>query len=185
MDQIIQSNKIKNILIYIVIAAVALAMGYYFGSIVGKNKIAQESCQTMLKEVFSGVDFANNLSGNILEISSDQKSLIIDVPRVLSVNLPKEYRQKKVLLSDNAKIFLIEKKELAVFDKEMKEFLEKQKSIKNISGLFPPVPSTEKEIKVGDLKIGDSVNVSFSFGPGASANPLDAQFTAVRINIYR
>lgn len=186
MDQLIQSIKNKNVLLYAIAAfLIALAAGYYFGSIIGKNKIAKELCRTTLKEMFNGVAFANNLSGKILEISSDKKSLIVDVPSVLSVNLPEEYRQKKVQLSENVKIFLIEKKEPAVFDREIKEFLEKQKNAKNISGLIPPAPSTEKEIKADDLKIGDIVNFNISSNSGANANPLDNQFTTIRVNISR
>lgn len=53
----------------------------------------------MFKEVFANVGFANNLSGKILEISSDKKSLIVEVPGVYGLNPSKKYQKRKVFSS--------------------------------------------------------------------------------------
>ena len=175
MDQIIQSNN-KNVLIYAVIAAiVALGIGYYLGASLGKNKPG-ESPEAMLKEVFGSALFVNNLSGKILEISPDKKSLTVEVPGIYGVNLPKNYQEKRILIDENTKIVLRTNKDAAVFKKEMNELKKKGETA-------PPLPFVEKEIKVDDLTIGDAIG--FNFHQDENINILSAQFIAVQINVNR
>lgn len=162
MDQV----KIKNILIYLVIAAIILGVGYYLGAGVEKNK-AKQASESMLKEIFSSISFVSNLSGKISDISSDKESLIIEVPTILGVNLPKDYQKKKIVINENTKIILRETKDIAAFEKEM----------------APALPYVEKEISVNDLKVGDSVNFGLQFQEGQTI--LTSQFTVLQIILVK
>ena len=159
MDQTIQSNK-KGALIYAAIAVLAAVLigllgGYYLGASLEKSRV-EKSRETMLREVFGNVLFANNLSGKILEIASDKKSLTVEVSRVYGVNLPKDYQKKRILIDENTKIVLRTNKDAAVF---------------------------EKEITAGDLRVGDII--SFNFLQEENVNILSAQFAAAQINVNR
>jgi len=175
MDQSIQSNKIKNIFIYIAVAAVISAGGYYLGVNLEKSRV-EKSRETMLREVFGNVLFANNLSGKILKIASDKKSLTVEVPGIYGVNLPKNYQEKRVLIDENTKIVLKTNKDAAVFEEEMNE-------LKKKGEMTPPLPYVEEEITAGDLRIGDII--SFNFLQDENINILSAQFAAVQINVNR
>ncbi|MDP3052355.1 MAG: hypothetical protein Q8N22_00110 [bacterium] len=181
MEQPIQSTNKKNVLIYaaaavLVAVSIGLFIGYYLGAALEKNKAGEFQEEAMLKEVFSSALFVNNLSGKILEISSDKKFLIVEVPGVYGVNLPKNYQEKRILIDENTKIVLRETKDLAVFEKEMNE-------LKKKGEITPPFPYVEKEIKVDDLTIGDAI--SFNFPLDENISILSAQFTAVQINVNR
>ena len=82
---------------------IGLLAGYYFGVSWGKSKV-EESREAMLREIFGNVLFANNLSGKILEIASDKKSLTVEVPGVYDVNLPKDYQKKRILMFKSTNI---------------------------------------------------------------------------------
>ena len=175
MDQSIQSNKIKNIFIYIAVAAVISAGGYYLGVNLEKSRV-EKSRETMLREVFGNVLFANNLSGKILKIASDKKSLTVEVPGIYGVNLPKNYQEKRVLIDENTKIVLRTNKDAAVFEKEMNE-------LKKKGEMTPLLPYIEKEIKIDDLLVGDAIG--FNFLQDENISILSAQFIAVQINVNR
>jgi len=179
MDQLIQPNK-KNVLIYAAIAVlvavlIGLAGGYYLGASLGKPEV-EKSREAMLREIFGNVLFANNLSGKILEIASDKKSLTVEVSGVYCVNLPKDYQKKRVLIDENTKIVLRTNKDAAVFEEEMNELKKKEE-------MTPPLPYVEEEITAGDLRVGDII--SFNFLQDENINILSAQFIAVQININR
>jgi len=175
MDQLIQSNK-KIVLIYAAIAVlIGLAGGYYLGASLEKSRV-EKSREAMLREIFGNVLFANNLSGKILEIASDKKSLTVEVPGVYGVNLPKNYQEKRVLIDENTKIVLRTNKDAAVFEKEMNE-------LKKKGEMTPPLPYIEKEIKIDDLLVGDAI--SFNFLQDENISILSAQFAAVQINVNR
>ena len=175
MDQLIQSNK-KIVLIYAAIAVlIGLAGGYYLGASLEKSRV-EKSRETMLREVFGNVLFANNLSGKILEIASDKKSLTVEVPGVYGVNLPKNYQEKRVLIDENTKIVLRTNKDAAVFEKEMNE-------LKKKGEMTPLLPYIEKEIKIDDLLVGDAIG--FNFLQDENISILSAQFIAVQINVNR
>ena len=179
MDQLIQPNK-KNVLIYAAIAVlvavlIGLAGGYYLGASLEKSRV-EKSREAMLREIFGNVLFANNLSGKILEIASDKKSLTVEVPGVYGVNLPKNYQEKRVLIDENTKIVLRTNKDAAVFEKEMNE-------LKKKGEMTPPLPYIEKEIKIDDLLVGDAI--SFNFLQDENISILSAQFAAVQINVDR
>jgi len=171
MDQIIQSNK-KNILIYVILAVlIGLSLGYYCGV----NK-AEEPREAMLQEIFGNALFANNLSGEILEIASDKKSLTIEVSGIYGVNLPKDYQKKQILINEDTKIVLRAKKDTVIFEKETSELQEKGE-------MAMPLPYIEKEIKAGALIIGDTL--SFNFLQNKDTNILSTQFVAIQINVSR
>ena len=179
MDQLIQSNK-KIVLIYAAIAVlvavlIGLAGGYYLGASLEKSRV-EKSREAMLREIFGNVLFANNLSGKILEIASDKKSLTVEVSRVYCVNLPKDYQKKRILIDENTKIVLRTNKDAAVFEKEMNE-------LKKKGEMTPLLPYIEKEIKIDDLLVGDAIG--FNFLQDENISILSAQFIAVQINVNR
>jgi len=169
-------NQSKNILIYILIAIIALGGGYYLGVSIEKNK-AKQAREAMLKEVFSGVFSVGNLSGKISEISPDKKSFILEVPGIFGVNLPQDYQKKKIFIAENTKITLRENKIMEDFRKEVAA------NKKEGNMILPPLPYTEKEIKIDDLKIGDDVNVGLQLQGNQSI--LDNQFTALQIYVVK
>ena len=173
-----QTNKNKNILIFVVIAVLAFGVGYYSGASLEKFK-SKDSQETALKEIFGGILSGNNLSGTIAEISGDKKSLTVSVERILGVNLPKDYQKKRVLVNGNTKITLRENKSQEEWNKEFQEFQKKTAT----PGATPPYPYTEKEITINDLKAGDSVN--FTFSPDQNKTALDSQFSATQITVGR
>ncbi len=181
MDQPFQSVQPKKpIIIYIIIAVIAgllgMLAGYYFLGI-GLEKVGiQSSCQSALKEVFNNTSLINNLYGKIIGISSDKKSLAVEVAGVYGVNLPKNYQEKKVLIDENTKIVLMTKKTAEDFEKELAELKIKGNTI-------PPSPYAEKEIKIDDLITGDQI--SFNFMPAENSDVLSSQFIAAQINVYR
>lgn len=181
MDQNI-SSKIKDILIYIIIAAVAFVGGYYFGAAVAEDRAA-ELRRIAVKEIFGSVPFTRAISGKILEISSDKKSLVIEAFSVFGVNFPSEYRRKNVLITPETKFTRREPKDPSVFIKEVEEFAKKQKITKDVLSLSRPLPFIEKEIKIDDLRIGDNVDLIFASEEGKSF--LDNELTAVQIDVER
>jgi len=171
MSQIIKSNK-QNILIYIALAVVvSLFFGYYLG--VNRTK---ESREVMFQEVFGDTLFSNNLSGQVLEIVSDKKSLVVEVSGIHGVNLPKEYQKKQILVDSNTKIVLRTKKDVSTLEKEILE-------LKGKEGMIMPVSYVEKEIEINDLVVGDDVN--FNFVQDKDNNILNTQFVAIQINVIR
>jgi len=171
-----QTNKvIIPIVIAIVIAIIALGVGYYLGASLEKSRV-EKSREATLREIFGNVLFANNLSGKILEIASDKKSLTVEVPGVYGVNLPKDYQKKRILIDENTKIVLRTNKDAAVFEKEMNE-------LKKKGEITPPLPYVEKEIKIDDLMVGDAIG--FNFLQDENISILSAQFAAVQINVNR
>lgn len=164
MDQTHQLNK-NFLIIVFVVAVAALAAGYYFGAAAEKTKAAT-SRAALVKEIFAPVLTIANVFGKILEISSDQKSLILEVPNMFQVNLPAEYRRKRITVVPETKIVLFEQK---IFDAP--------------AAGRSPISVVEKEITIGDLKIGDQVSVIFS--PESGKTFFDSEFTAVSISVNR
>lgn len=178
--QPIQPNKTNilagAIIIFLVSVSIGFVMGYYLPGVISGKIKTEDSRQAMLKEIFGNAILANNLFGEILNVSSDKKSLTAKVSGVYGINLPKDFQEKKVLISENTKIVLRTNKAIADFDKELAELRKK-------GDMNPPLPYTEKEIAVGELKVGDKIN--FDFAPGENINILNAQFNAVQINVNR
>lgn len=167
------------------IAVLALGAGYYAGRQVGR----QEQDRAF-KEIFSGGMFANgaNLFGEITAISSDKSFLSVKVSTVVGTTLPKEYQNKTVLITGDTKIVLRENKTPEVLIEEMKKYqasITSNKGAKNSVPLPPPLPYSEKGITVGELKVGDTVDFSFSSGTGETATLLNNQFTALVVTVNR
>lgn len=181
MDQTNQLNKNFLIIVFVVVVA-TLAAGYYFGAATEKTKAA-ESRAALVKEIFGPALSIGNVFGEIIEISSDKKSFIIEAPNMFQVNLPAEYRRKIITLVPETKITLYEQKNPDVFAKEMEEYAQKQKIAKNGSSLSRPIPVIEKEINPDGLRVGDMASVIFS--PEFGKNFLDSELTAVSISVSR
>lgn len=169
------------------ITVLALGVGYYSGQYIGRQKQEQ-----MLKEIFSSANFVNALSGKITAIASDKSSVSVEVNSIMSVNLPKEYQNKTVLITGDTKIVLREHKSQEVLSAEIAKYQAETKGAKNTIAVSPPLPYSEKEITVGELKVGDAIDFSFSsgtggFGPGTggTAPILNNQFTATAVAVTR
>lgn len=182
-----QSNAIQKIVVPVLVAVLALGIGYYAGQYVGRQK--QER---MLKEIFGSANFANALSGKITAIAPDKRSVSVEVGSIMSVNLPKEYQNKTVLITGDTKIILREHKSQEVLSAEMKKYQADVKGAKNSTTFTPPAPYSEKEITIGELKVGDAVDFSFksatgefSPGTGGTATLLNSQFTALTVAVTR
>lgn len=168
--------------IVLVVVAVSAA-GYYFGAAVEKNNAAT-SRDALVKEIFSPILSVSNVAGKILEISPDQKSFMVEVLNMFQVNLPIEYRIKRITLVPETKLVLFEQKATDVFNKEMEAFIKKQASAKGTSSAgSPPMPVVEKETNPNDLKVGDMVSVLFA--PDQGKTFFDSELIAVHVSINR
>lgn len=160
-----QNNKNSIYLVCIVLVIVASFVGYYFGASAEKIKAAA-SRMALVKEIFGQVLSVANVSGKILEIAPDKKSFVMEVPNMFQVNLPVEYRRKRITVVPETKIVLFEQK------------------ISDAPAVGrPPVSVTEKEITLGDLKVGDRVSVLFA--PDQGKTFFDSELTAVHITVSR
>lgn len=161
-----QNNKnLMHFVGIILVVAVALAAGYYFGATAEKTKAA-ESRAALVKEIFGTVLSVANVSGKILEISPDRESFVMEVPNMFQVNLPAEYRRKHIAVVSETAMVLFE-----------------QKISDAATAGRPPFSVVEKEITLGDLKIGDQVSVIFS--PESGKTFFDSELTAVSISVSR
>jgi hypothetical protein len=178
MNSQLQSNIIQKIAVPVLIAVIALGVGYYAGR--------QNQDQT-LKEIFSSGIFANgaNLFGEITAIAPDKSSLSVKVSTAMSATLPKEYQNKTVLITGDTKIVLRENKTPEVLSEEMKKYDAAIKKTKNTTASAPPLPYIEKEIAVDELKIGDAVDFSFKSEISGNATLLNHQFTALTVTVIR
>lgn len=180
------NHNIQKIAVSLLVAVLALGAGYYAGRQVGR----QEQVRA-LKEIFSGGIFANgiNLFGEITAISTDNKSLSAKVSTVAGATLPKEYQNKTVLITGDTKIVLRENKTPEVLSEEMKKYQASIASInkgdKNAVAVAPPSPYSEKEITVGEMKVGDTIHFSSKSETGEGANVLDNQFIAIEVSVTR
>lgn len=180
MESHIRSNAIRKALILVLVAALALGTGYYYGREVGRQRQEQS-----LAEVFDSVRSVTNLSGDITAISPDGNAFSARVRSVMSVNLPEEYQNKTILLAGNTKILLRKNKTQEVFAEEMKKYqAELGKAGDSVQTLIPP-PYAEEEITANDLKVGDTINFSSKSETGRSANVLDNRFVAIEVFVTR
>lgn len=180
MNPQFQSDTIQKIAVPLLVAVLALGVGYYAGQYFGRQRQEQ-----MLKEIFSSANLANALSGKITAIASDKKSLVVEVGSITSVSLPRDYRNKTVLITGDTKIILREHKSPEVWSAEMKKYQEEAKKTKGAMASTPPLPYSEKEITAGELKVGDAIDFSFSSGTGGTAPILNNQFTATAVAVTR
>lgn len=177
--------KKNKIIIGLVALFIGLTAGLFFGVFYGQSKEKDLNTQKekeILREVFSGL-MVSSLSGKIVGVSSGEKFLEVEVAGVLGVNLPKGYQNKKVVIAENTKVFLRENNSLEVFNKKVEDYRSETEKAKNLMAVIPPPPYSEKEIRVDDLRVGDSV--SFDFILEENKSILDNEFKALRINISR
>jgi hypothetical protein len=180
-----QSDTVRKIAASVLIAAVALGIGYYAGQYVGRQRQDR-----ILKEIFSGGIFANgaNLFGEITAIAPDKNSLSVKVSTAMSATLPKEYQNKTVLITADTKIVLREHKTPEALSEEMEKYqmsIASAKGTKNAVVLTPPNPYSERAITIGELKVGDAIDFSFSSATGGSATLLNHQFTSLTVAVTR
>lgn len=186
MNPQIQSDTIQKIAVPLLVGVLALGAGYYAGRQIGRQEQVR-----VLKEIFSGGIFTNgvNLFGEVTAISPDKSSLTVKVANVMGATLPKEYQNKTVLITGDTKIVLRENKTPEVLSEEMKKYQASIASInkgdKNAVAVAPPSPYSEKEITVGEMKVGDSIQFSSKSETGEGANVLDNQFIAIEVSITR
>ncbi|MDI6717964.1 MAG: hypothetical protein QMD86_02920 [Patescibacteria group bacterium] len=180
MEQITSTNKsFLNSGIYILAAVLILCAavgGFYFGK---KSSVTEQKTQDQIvREIFSGMPFTNNLFGIIKEINISGKYITLEAKGLAGLNLPQEYRNKKIIVNQDTKIRFLENKDPEVFKKEM-EKQAKSKTDNSKENLNPASPFIEKEISLNDLKVGDQISVITDNKQGASI--LDNEFTAVQI----
>lgn len=177
------SDQFKKNFLIIVFVVAALAVGYYFGAQAEKTKAA-ESRAALVKEIFDpAVSSVSNVFGKIIEISSDKKSFIVESSGVFQVNLPAEYRRKRIVITPETTFVLYEQKAPDLFAMETEEYRKKQTTAKNGLSLNRPIPVIEKEISSDGLRVGDMAGVIFA--PESGKNFLDSEFTAVSISVNR
>lgn len=174
------NQQTQKIAVPILIVAVALVgIGYYSGQYVGTQRQEQ-----MLEEIFGNVVLAGNLSGKIAAIASDKSSVSVEVDGITGVGLPQEYRNKTVLITGDTKIVLMKNKSPEAWNEDVATYQVETTKVKGSTTFAPPPsPYSEKEITVGDLQVGDSVN--FGFNPADGASVLDSRFTATTVSVIR
>ena len=152
-------------------------MGYFAGSYMNRPKqssAGSSDTSTIVKEIFANVLFTDTLSGHISAINGN--TLTVKTPGIYGLNFPVEYQTKQVLVDDAMKINLKQAKTPDEFAKE----LQQARSSKTFT---PPLPYSESNMAVSDLKVGDNIN--FTFTPDQNLGILNNQFTAVSISVTR
>ena len=96
------------------------------------------------------------------------------------------YSRSPVVVDQNTSIVIHRQKEPEAFTKELQEF--QKKTGNEVGFLVPsvanaPVPFTEQEIEIDDLKINDQI--FFSFAPKEGATILESSFVATEIIVNR
>ena len=169
----------KWMLLIAVVVVIIVAMGgYYLGNSAGsKNQIALDKAiqDQAIKEIFSNIMFGSSLSGKITSISPNL--IIVEVPGVMGVNLPKAYQTKTLLVDSNTKIILTKQKTIEEFNKDLNE----AKSKGSAMGFTPPAPFTQQDITINDLK--PNTQISFSIDQSQNKGILDSEYKVVEIKI--
>ena len=163
-------GNLSNTIVYIAIAIIIFFLGYFVNSL--QSKATQDQA---IKEIFSNIMFGSSLSGKITSISPN--SIIVEVPGVMGVNLPKAYQTKTLLVDSNTKIILTKQKTIEEFNKDLNE----AKSKGSAMGFTPPAPFTQQDITINDLK--PNTQISFSIDQSQNKGILDSEYKVVEIKI--
>ncbi|MDP3794989.1 MAG: hypothetical protein Q8R13_03610 [bacterium] len=160
-------------------AAVPLAivvLGGAVGYSLGKRAQTAAS-EGLLNEVFADIR-PGLFSGKIAEISPDKKQLTVTVEGVGGVRLPNIYQQKQFTISPDTKILARQAKDTKTFEQEF-ELLK----ARSTGPIPPPLPYTEREIGISELRLGETVTVLVA--PAAGETVLDGAFVAAQVNVQR
>lgn len=124
------------------------------------RKLVEESDQFSI--LLQNTDDVRYISGNIVSIEGNRVN--IHTP---SVNLfEKNIENRTLLITSDTQIIKREPKDAEVFIIEKTAFNEKLKSVENVSvdtWLNSPSPFNEKNIPIGDLRVGIHIDVSASY----------------------
>ena len=164
------------LLILIIGIAVGFAGGRYYKSKSSSSKIADSGCEAKLekaKTMFPSMLEMKSVSGKIKEIK--EKTVILEA---IGINpLEDSPATREITVGENTKIVKSESKDQTAFQKEMEEY-QKTISIQTDKPQTPPIPFSEKEVSLADLKVGDQVLIE------ASENIKDkTSFEAVKITL--
>lgn len=154
------------------IAAVGIAAGYGIG-----RSTQTASGEALLKEVFSEIRPVS-FSGKIMEIDTEKKRLAVTVEGMSGVKLPALYQRKRFTLNADAKILARRTKDAKTFEQEFERLKTNNRPIE------PPLPYTEQEIRIEELRVGEAVAVRVD-SVGTKQTVLDSAFTAIQINVNR
>jgi len=168
------------LLVIIIIVAIVAVGGYYLGNSTGSIKqlaLDKSTQDQAIKEIFSNIMFGGSLSGKITSISPN--SIIVEVPGVMGVNLPKAYQTKTLLVDSNTRVILVKQKTTEEFNKEL--LAAQAKSKKDPMGFTPPAPFSQQDITINDLK--PDAQISFSIDQSQNKGILDSEYKAVQITI--
>lgn len=182
-----QTNKSALLIILAVVMVLSFGSGYYFGQ-TGEMAIQKQAREEMLKEIFGPASLGSSLNGKVLSIAADKKSFTAEIGPAgfFGVSLPKDYRSKKIIIGQNARIILRQQKDPDIFDKELQELQKKAGNQTFFSGSVAanvPIPFTEQEMEIEDLNIND--RISFSLAPKEGATVLDSSLVAAEIIVDR
>ncbi len=144
-------------------AIFAVLLVFLTGCLIGNfiAKIQSQNLEDKLAaEIFSNVFPLNSVVGEITAINSSKNILNAEVDSIYGVNIPKNYREKQLLIDSQTKIILRENKGGAT------------------------VALAAKEISVDELKVGDIISFTISQQQG-NKNILNLSFIADQINVNR
>lgn len=169
-------KTITILLVLIIGIAVGFVGGRYYKSKSSSNKIADSGCEAKLekaKTMFPSMLEMKSVSGKIKEIK--EKTIVLEAIGINPLeDLPVT---REITIGENTKIVKSESKDQAAFQKEMEEY-QKIISTQTDKPQSPPIPFSEKEVSLVDLKIGDQVLIE------ASENIKDkTSFEAVKITL--
>lgn len=163
----------------IVTPIAALIIGAIMGFIVGAGQPSSEVAHLQAqiesaKKFFPSIPEMRSVSGTIKNISGDT----VTIESANAANpfevLPAE---RTITITSDTKITSLDQKDQAMFQKEMAEFSKTAMAPRaGDTMVMPPMPFTEKNIKLSDLKVGMTISAE------ASENIKEkASFVAVKI----
>ncbi|MFH1583175.1 MAG: hypothetical protein ABIB72_02555 [Candidatus Falkowbacteria bacterium] len=195
----------QTIIISLVVALVFFTLGYLIGSAkisptgqlaIGANtyQAGWEAAKKRLADSGFGLPMAdfeiNNVSGQVTAVKGDAITLkIMPLELLADPNLD----ERIIKVDANTKIYVLEQKDQAEYQKEMEDFDKKmQEQINNmpapgeipaspVDAITPPGFFVKKEISISGIKVGDNISVI------AADNDIKntKQFTAAEINLQQ
>lgn len=154
---------------------VGFAGGYYVAPQGNTNQIqvnTGEEVQKAIQEIFGGIQ-VNSLAGKVIEVAPS--GIIVEVPSIYGVPLPKSYQRKEVTAGITTKIVMRVNKDTITFNKE----LTAAKAVKG-KPFVPPLPYTETQIAITGVPVGETVNITTQ-----PINILSQKFEALQIIVRK
>ncbi|MCX6786522.1 MAG: hypothetical protein NTU85_01730 [Candidatus Kaiserbacteria bacterium] len=166
-------ETITTLLVLIIGITIGFAGGKYINI-----KVADSSCEAKLakaKAMFPSAQDVRGVSGKISGINGNTVTIAVNETSPFDDSPT----AREVVVGENTKIVKMDFKDQTVFKQELEEYQKITSAQTDKTKIpTPPIPFTEKEISLSDLKVGDQITVE------AGENiKTETKFTATKITL--